>query len=412
MFYGWYIVIFCALISVYTSGTLYIGFTAAIIPIEQEFGWDRFLISLAPAFRGLETGLLILVAGRLMDRWGPRKLVSSGAILSGLGLILLSQMQSLAMFFVSFALIATGLTTASTSLLMSAVAKWFRKRVGLAMGLAASGVAIGGLLLPLVTTTIDTFGWRQAMIIMGVGMWLIPLPLSLLLRHKPEQYGYLPDGEERNPLPDKKQTVTLPKKEVNFGAKTALTSGTFWFIAVAFLFHGMPVSAVMTHIMPHFSSIGMTRSTQSMIAGAVPLVTIIGRIGFGWLGDRIDRRWVTILAFLLTGLGALMLGLTAFGWLWAIPIFILAFGIGWGGGVPMLSGLLAEYFSRERLGTIIGLAGSFLMLGQLIGAPLAGWMFDTFGGYQRAWFLVAAFVSLASILFCFCRKIKTPSAKR
>jgi MFS family permease len=74
----------------------------------------------------------------------------------------------------------------------------------------------------------------------------------------------------------------------------------------------------------------------------------------------------------------------------------------------MLSGLLAEYFGRERLGTIIGLAGSFLMLGQLIGAPLAGWIFDTFGGYQRAWFLIAAFVSLAPISFCFCRKIKLP----
>jgi MFS family permease len=164
-------------------------------------------------------------------------------------------------------------------------------------------------------------------------MWLIPLPLSLLLRHRPEQYGYLPDGEKQNPLPDKKQAVTLPKQEANFGAKTALTSGTFWFIAVAFLFHGLPVSAVMTHIMPYFSSIDIARSSSKFIAMAVPLVTIIGRAGFGWLGDRIDRRWVTILAFVLTGLGALMLGLTAFGWLWAIPIFILVFGIDWGGVV-------------------------------------------------------------------------------
>ncbi|MBN1255898.1 MAG: MFS transporter [Deltaproteobacteria bacterium] len=412
MYYGWYFVIACSLISVYTSGTLYLGFTAAFEPIAREFGWSYTQISLAASLRGLETGLLVAVAGMLMDRWGPRKLVSSGAILSGLGLILLSQIQSLTMFYVSFVFIAAGLTTASTSLLMSAVAKWFRKRVGLAMGLAASGVPLGGLLLLLVTWVIDTCGWRQAMIIMGVGMWAIPLPLSFLLRHRPEKYGYLPDGEVQSPLADKEQTITTPSQEANFGAKAALASGTFWFIAVAFLFHGLPVSAVMTHIMPYFSSLGMARSTQSTIACAVPLVTIIGRIGFGWLGDRIDRRWVAFLAFLLTGLGALMLAFSAFGWLWPIPIFILAFGIGWGGGVPMLSGLLAGYFGRERLGTIIGLAGSFLMLGQLIGAPLAGWIFDTFGGYQRAWFLLAGVVSVASILFCFCRKIKLPQTQR
>jgi MFS family permease len=408
MFYGWYFVGACFLILMYNSGTLYIGFTAAFVPIEQEFGWNRALISWAPSLRGLETGLLILIAGRLMDRWGPRKLVSSGAILSGLGLILLSQIQSLTTFYLSFLLIAIGMTAASTLLLMSAVAKWFRKKVGFAMGLAASGVALGGLLLPLVTMTIDTFGWRHAMIIMGVGMWAIPLPLSLFLRHRPEQYGCLPDGEVQSPLSDKKQTVTLPSQEANFGAKVALTSGTFWCIAVAFLFHALPVSALMTHIMPHFSSLGMARLIQSIIGTAVLVVTIIGRIGFGWLGDRIDRRWVAVLAFVLTGLGALMLGLSAFGWLWPIPIFIFAFGIGWGGGVPTLSGLLATYFGRERLGTIIGLAGSFMMLGMLIGAPLAGWIFDTFGGYQRAWFLFAALVSLASILFCFCRKIKSP----
>jgi OFA family oxalate/formate antiporter-like MFS transporter len=169
MYYGWYFVIACSLISVYTSGTLYLGFTAAFEPIQQEFGWTYTQISFAASLRGLETGLLIFVAGMFMDRWGPRKLVSSGAILSGLGLILLSQIQSLTMFYVSFIFIAAGLTTASTSLLMSAVAKWFRKRVGLAMGLAASGVPLGGLLLLLVTGVIDTYGWREAMIIMWGG---------------------------------------------------------------------------------------------------------------------------------------------------------------------------------------------------------------------------------------------------
>ena len=404
MFYGWYIVGSCCLISLYISGSINLGFTAVFEPIVKEFNWSYTQVSFATSLRGVEVGLLAPIAGMLMDRWGARRVVFCGALLSGLGLILLGHIHSLTMFYACFILIAAGVSTASTTLLMATVANWFHKNMGLAMGIAASGVSLGGILIPLITVLPDTFGWRQAMIIMGLGMWVVPVPLSLFLRHKPEQYGYLPDGKKRRSV--FKPTHTFPHKSegVKSGAKEALASWTFWIIATAYLVQMLPLSAVVTHIMPYLSTIGIERSTSKFIAAALPMMTIIGRVGFGWLGDRIDKKTVTTLAFALNAVGLFIFWSFSPDRIWLIGVFIIVYAIGWGGAVPMLNGLLKEHFGRERLSTLAGLTSGVMMLGMIAGAPLAGWVFDTWGRYQPIWFSLAAVVSITTIFFYVCLK--------
>jgi sugar phosphate permease len=403
VFFGWYIVGASFLITLYVSGSINLGFTAVFEPIANELGWSYTQISFAASLRGLETGLLAPFAGMFLDRWGPRPLVVLGALLNGFGLMLLSRVNSLAMFYTAFIFIAAGVSTATAGLLMTVVGNWFQKRAGLAMGIAASGVAFGGLLIPLITLVIDTFGWRQTMVIMGLGMWVIPMPLALMLRHKPKQYGYRPDGVKGNPVVD--DNLILKKSaEINITSKAVLSSPVFWIIAAAFLFHVMPVSAVMTHIMPYLSTIGVERSTASLIASALPIMTIFGRIGFGWLGDHIDKRAVVVFSLALTSLGVFLFGFATVDSVWVIVAFIIVFGIGWGGAVPMIAGLFKAYFGRERLGTIVGLAGSVMMVGMMVGAPLAGWVFDKWGRYQPAWFLLSGVVGLSGIVFYACVK--------
>jgi sugar phosphate permease len=404
VFFGWYIVGASFLIALYVSGSINLGFTAVFEPIASELSWSYTQISLAASLRGLETGLLAPLAGMLIDRWGPRPVVMSGTFLTGLGLLLLSCISSLTTFYISFIVIAAGVSTATSALLMTAVANWFQKRAGLAMGIAASGVALGGLLIPIITLLVDIFGWRQAMVIIGLGMWTIPLPLSLILRHKPEQYGYRPDGVQGRSVVDNDDAFLKRKNNINITNKTILYSWAFWVIAVAFFFHIMPVSAVMTHIMPYLSTIGIERTTASIIASALPILTIFGRIGFGWLGDFIDKRAVVVFSFSLTALGVLLLGFVTVERIWLIVSFIIVFGIGWGGAVPMIAGLLKAYFGQERLGTIVGFAGSVMMAGMMVGAPLAGWVFDKWGRYQPAWFLLAGVVGLSAIVFYVCLK--------
>jgi MFS family permease len=403
MFYGWYLVGACILISAYFSGVVYLGFTAAFEPLVEEFGWSYTQVSFVSSLRGMETGLLVPLTGLLMDRWGPRRLVMIGTVISGIGFILLSRVNSLALFYAAFLLIAAGLSTTTTTMLMAAVTSWFNKRVGLATGLTASGVSVGGLLLPLITHLIDTHGWREAMVFMGVGMWLIPLPLALLLRHRPEHYGYQPDGKpiakDGDQTGDLADASKVSTSEPSKGAREALKSPVFWVFSLAFLCQTLPVGAIVTHIMPFFSSVGIDRTAGSVIAGQLPIVTVFGRIGFGWLADRVGKKEVTALALFLTGAGSFLFAFAAKDRMWLIFCFVLVFGIGWGGAVPMLNALFRDQFGTRHIASIMGFAGSVLMAGMMIGAPLAGWIFDTTGNYRPAWFIFAGILMVATVVF-------------
>ena len=400
MYYGWFVVSACFLIMMYNAGSNALGFTAVFEPIVDEFGWSHTQISLAASLRGLERGLLAPVAGILSDRWGPNKVVFGGLILCSIGMILLSKASSLTMFFSSFILIGIGVSATATPLLMVLVLNWFPKNGGLAMGIAASGVALGGLLLPIVTLFIDSFGWRQAIFIIGIGVLVFPLPLSFLLREKTEKYKDLPNNEKSRLSFDE----ILSKEEEeggirNFETKEAMSDLVFWIIAVAFFCQVLGLSGVITHIMPFFSSIGFERGTSAFIAGALPLATVLGRVGFGWLMDRVDKRGLAIISFTLNSLGLLILAFITPEQTLLIVLFIIIYGVGWGGSVVLLAGLLNSYFGIKKLSTIIGFCGVFTMIGFITGAPLTGWIFDKWGNYQPAWFVLAGILGIATFFF-------------
>ncbi len=398
MFYGWWVLGACFLITLYTGGVIVLGFTAIFEPIANEFGWSYAQVSLGASLRGLEMGLLAPLMGLLVDRWGPRRLLFGGAIILGLGLILLSRITSLGMFYGTFVIIAIGMSGCGSTVVMTAVVSWFRRKVGTATGILVSGFAVGGLLIPLVAILVDTFGWQIAMVILGLGMWGIALPLSLLVRHKPEQYGYLPDGDLSDTVVVGKGLDSAQSTEVDIGAKQAVMSRTFWQIAVALMCQMLVISAVITHIMPYLSSIGIARSTSSLVASAAPLASIGGRLGFGWLGDRFDKRRVSAAGFALTALGLLCFGYAATVEIWLLVPFLILFGTGWGGNVTMRAALLREYFGRSRFGTIHGFIVGVIWFGFMVGPVLAGWAFDKWGSYQGVWFAFAGLAVAAVVI--------------
>ena len=281
------------------------------------------------------------------------------------------------------------------TVLMTAVANWFRKNVGLASGIAASGFGAGGLLVPVVVGLIEMYDWRMTIIILGLGMFVIVLPLSLLFHHKPEQYGYLPDGEVKDTVIFDDGLVVPQTVEVNFGAKLALKTRAFWHMAVAYTCHILILSAIITHVMPYLSSIGIARSRSSLVATIIPLMSIGGRLGFGWLGDKTDKKRVLMAAFAMIGLGSLCFGYASVGGAWLLIPFLVLFGIGYGGSNALRPSLLREYFGRASFGTIFGLIIGINMLGGIIGPTLAGWSFDNWGSYHGIWFVFAGLATAA-----------------
>ncbi|MFC2003852.1 MFS transporter [Chloroflexota bacterium] len=397
MFYGWWVVGASFLIALYVAGVVVYGFTAIFEPIADELGWSYTQISFAASLRGIEMGLLAPLIGILVDRWGPRRLIFSGAVISALGLILLSRVTSLGTFYAAFFLVAIGMSACTMTVLLTAVANWFRSKVGLASGITISGFGFGGLLIPVVVTLIDMYEWRMTMTILALGMLAIVLPLSLLVRHKPEQYGYLPDGEVKGTVIADDGLAPLQAAEVSVRAKQALKTSSFWHIALAFTCQMMMISAVITHIMPYLSSIGVARSTSSLVATTTPLMSIGGRLGLGWLGDKFDRRRVAAGAFAMMGFGAFCFGYASTLGPWLLVPFLILFGIGYGGNQALRPSLTRQFFGRANFGTILGLIIGINMLGSIIGPPLAGWVFDNWGSYQGIWFVFAGLSAAALI---------------
>jgi len=393
IFYGWWIVLSCSLIGLYVGGAVAFGFTAFFEPIRQEFGWSYTQISFAASLRGLEMGIFSPLVGFLVDRFGPRKLMVWGTITVGCGLILLSLTQSLAMFYASFLLIGFGAGGCTAVVTMTAVANWFRRKVGLALGVMGSGVGAGGLMVLLIVGLIDLYQWRATLIILGVGMWALGIPLSLIVRDRPEHYGYSPDGEVSIPYV---QAQEIQDTGVEIGLREALKMRSFLYLNITEFIRLMALMAVFTHVMPYLASVGMPRPTAGLIAGAIPLIGIIGRSGLGWLGDVFDKRYVLAMATAF-----ISLGLLAFSYVqvrWAIIPFLLFLPLGHGGITVLRGSILREYFGRDSFGKMIGIimgSGSF---GGIIGPTLAGWVFDTMGSYQPIWLLLCGLTGLATVL--------------
>lgn len=390
IFYGWYIVAAGLLIQLYTTGFVQFGFTAVFEPVIAEFNWSYAQVSLAASLRGLEIGILAPVVGFLVDRWGPRRLIFIGGLILAAGCFLLSRVSSLVMFYAAFALLSIGMSTTTHTVIMTGVSNWFHKRLGVAIGITASGIGLGGLMVPLVTRMIDTFQWRNAMLAAGAGMILIVLPLSQVLRRKPEDYGHLPDDE--TPELSESNVAAMKSDDVDGSVpyKTAIRTRAFWHIAVSGICLSFMVNAVTTHIMPYLSSLGISRSSSSMVALALPLVTIGGRLSSGWLHNIFGIRNVFTTGFSFMTVGLLIFSGVSSTGVKLLMFFIIVFSLGWGSNIITMIALQREYFGRKDFGTIMGLISGIMMIGTVTGAPLTGWVFDTWGTYRYAWFGCAA----------------------
>ncbi|UCG65443.1 MAG: MFS transporter, partial [Deltaproteobacteria bacterium] len=265
--------------------------------------------------------------------------------------------------------------------------------VGLALGVLGSGIGVSGLMVLLIVGLIDLYQWRATLIILGLGMWALGIPSSLIVRTRPEHYGYRPDGEVWSPYVEGHET---PDKGVEIGLRAALRLRSFLYLNITEVVRMMTVMAVLTHVMPYLASVGMPRSTAGFVAGAIPLIGIIGRFGLGWLGDVFDKSHVFAVA-----IGLISLGLLAFSYVqvrWAIVPFLLLFAIGHGGSMVVRGSIVREYFGRDSFGKMIGVIMGSAGVGGIIGPTLAGWGFDTMGSYQPIWLLLCGLTGLTTVL--------------
>ena len=415
IFYGWWIVVATVLCFGLHSGTLFYGFGAFFLPILTEFNATRSSLSVVFSFSRFETGILGPVEGLLIDRFGTRKLMFLAVILGGAGFLLLSRVNSLMMFGAIFVLcVALWMHVAFNMAPMIATANWFIKKRSRAIGIGMAGIGLAGIIVPLLNWFIAQYGWREVFIIIGIAVWGIGIPLSLIMRHKPEQHGYLPDGEAPSaPVGGRMTQVTdvgssaaqtreTHPTEVDFTPRQALRTSAFWLISISFCLRLVTVSALAVHFIPLLVDMGISLQTAGTMLGSIAAISVIGRIGIGWLGDIFDKRLLTAACLVTIALGLFVLSRAE--QLWQVAIFLAIYPIPYGGASVLVRSITGEFFGRKAFGTIYGFIGIALMVGTIVGPLVMGYIYDVTGSYQSALILAALGCVIAIILILFARR--------
>ena len=247
-FFGWYIVFGGMVIQLWFAFSWFYGIQIFFTPIVNTFGWSRAVISGAFSLQRLEGSILSPIEGFLVDRIGPRKIMLPGIIIAGLGLVGMSYLQSMWMFYFLVLFISAGFGAAMGVPRTWTVVQWFRKKRGRALGIMSSGAAIAGPMVFIIVWLVEEAGWRGAFTILGIATWIVCIPLVLLFRAKPEQYGQLPDGED---IPESSSLLEATSdEEESLSVMEALQTRSFWMLTLLWAAQTMGTNGMAIHQIP------------------------------------------------------------------------------------------------------------------------------------------------------------------
>lgn len=405
IFYGWVIVA-----SIFFIGTtiwgLRFSFGVFFKSIEAEFNLSRGATSAVFSVYMALASVFAILGGWALDRYGPRIVVLSMGIITGLGLLLTSQASAVWQLYISYSLLLSLGTSAMYVVAISTVSKWFNKQRGLALGIASSGSGLGAAVVsPFVTYLISSYGWQTAYAIIGVIVFLILIPLSRLLKKEPFEIGVLPDGIKSDQIHKRHPSM---QSEDNIASHTGLSlsravkTRSFWLISVTQFFYASGFFLVSTHIVPHATDKGISAIEASTILSVMGATCIMGRIIIGTISDRVGSK-VTVVFCSAIHAVALMLLL----WvrdLWMLYIFSVMFGLAWGGIVPTMGVLIGNTFGLGEIGSILGVIDVGFGIGAAVGPIVGGLIFDINHSYFLAFLLGAVIMVMGIFLITLVRK--------
>jgi MFS family permease len=429
IFFGWYVVAAAALINVYGAGIWFYGFPIFFKALRDEFGWTAAAGALVISLSRLEGGIEAPIIGWAVDKYGPRRLAVVGAVIAGSGFIVMSRVRdfdvgpihisALVAFFILYAgWMSVGYNTGFGHASVAAVNAWFIRKRSRAFAFFSLGAGGSGFTVMLLGWLVSNYGWRDAAFLAGVGVFIIVIPLSLLLRHKPEQYGYLPDGDDPEVLGSEDlspsssgqrgpSSVKIEWPNYDFSVKETIYTFAFWMLMIGTGARAIAMGSVVIHEVVYLTEVRNIPLIQASTAlGAMVSVSLLGRLFFGFLGDYVDKRYIMIFTIVLQAVGIYILAeATTMAQVW---VFVVVYGIAYGGAIPIFMAIIGEYFGRKNYATIRGVIQFCHMPTAVLGPVFAGWIYDTTGSYDTAFmsFIVALIVSVGFIFFA--RRPKPP----
>ncbi len=367
-----------------------------IVPLEREFGWDRAAISLSVAVSLLAFGLGGPLGGTLLERYGPRRLLTGGILLIASGLVALMFIRELWQLFVVWGVLI-GLGTGGAGQVASAAIaqRWFRTHRGLIVGLFGGSTSAGQLVfIPAMAALTVASGWRAAILLLLGAALLVILPLLVFMRDRPSDAGVRAYGEG--------ETLTVAERADDVRRtplRTALRTPDFWLLAGSFFVCGYTSNGLIgTHLIPHAVEHGFTEVAAASAVALLGALNIVGTLASGWLTDRYDNRRLLAAYYGFRALSLLALPIVYD--MQGLLIFAVVYGLDWIATVPPTVNLTASIFGRASVGTLYG----WIWFSHMIGAALAaysGGFFRVLLGDYHLTFVSAAimgFIAVALVL--------------
>lgn len=402
IYYGWVIVVVGAIGLVLTSPGQTYAVSVFIDHIINDLGLSRSVVSTLYTVGTLTAGFAMPFVGRKIDKRGPRYVMTAVVIAFGLVCIYMGFISNALMVgigFIGLRLLGQGSLSMVSRYIVN---QWWVRRRGMVMGIAGVSTALlgSGGFPNLINSLIPQFGWRTTYMLLGVMIWVVMIPISLIfVRSRPEDYGLQPDGDA--PVSDDDPNGTALKED-NWTLSEALHSPVFWLIAACLAAPSMLNTGLTFHIFSIFQDSGLDATIAAAVfipmASSGALFRLIG----GYLIDRIPARFLFSFSLILNALILIMAP--------SLPSVTVAllFGVimGASGGIEQAcSGVIwAKYFGRLHLGSITGVVSSILVASSALGPMPMGVARDLMGSYSTVLTVFALIpLTLAVVSFFFIK---------
>ena len=331
-----------------------------------------------------------IIVGGLNDRFGPRIVMATCSFFSGLGYLLMAQVNTTWQLYLFWGVMVGIGISAADVIPLSTIARWFVKKRGMMSGITKVGAGLGILTIPLLASgLISTYGWRTSFTVIGSVVLVLSITAAQFLRRDPGQMGLLPDGEEHV------TTDSLHLAEEGLPLREAIHTRQFWTICAIFLAVIFCAQTILVHIVPHAVDLSISAINAAGIIATIGGASMVGRLVMGYADDRIGSKRAMIICFLI--LVAALLWLQWAKELWMLHLFGAVYGFSHGGFFALVSPLVAGLFGTHSQGVILGATLFSGTVGGAIGPVLAGRIFDITSSYQLA-FLICIAVGIVGLI--------------
>jgi MFS transporter, OFA family, oxalate/formate antiporter len=405
MFYGYWIVVGALLAQFVTVGAQISVVGVFVKPMTEDLGWSRtefFLAETLGQFVFASTGFLI---GTYVDRFGARPLMLIGVAVAAASLLLAAEVSELwqwmllrGVFFMLGGALAGNLVVNVT------LANWFVTKRGRAMGIASMGVSLSGVVWPpLMTAFSDEFGWRAGWRAMAVVLVLFIVPVSMLMRRRPEDEGLHPDGAASRE--DAMSGEAAADYANSLTRREALRSRALYLVIAAFGLGVVGVMVMLTQTIPFLTDEGFSRRTASFMLVSMSLPALVSKPIWGFILEKVDPRPLAAVGFAVSAVAALLILFAATAGSVAMLLTGYALvGIGFGGQIPIQEVTWASFFGRRYLGAVRGVAMPFSFI-IAAASPLAvAAYFDQVGNYDGAFYAISVLWAASALLILLVRK--------